>query len=183
MNYYQYKVIIVAGPRGRKEPNIPFLDRHSAQTNNLVEQKVLELLTYKNIESVITGGAMGIDTIFLYYLYNHRVGEYPKVAVILPVDIEFQPRETQSFIRQANMIIQMKQRTTDEKGNFNYGMYKKRNKAEITLAKLLTSDNLSQILLLAFWNYNKVRSGTWSTISMCKESGIDVEIVDIRVAH
>lgn len=176
LDYNHYKVIIVTGPRGVKEEVKNFQDRHTKKTNELVEDKMIRIVENPYIRAIIFGGAMGIDTIALYYALKWKVSDYPKLIVVVPNIIGNQPKETWEITKKADQIIEMKQ-SYKELGN---QIYKNRNMKMFDIALQITRENKSEILLLAFWEYVTMYSGTYSTICTAKKLGIRSEIVDIR---
>ena len=172
-------IIVVTATRGNKSKPIKSpLERYSIEDRKIVEDKAIEIVNNK-VSDCILGGAMGGDTIMLYYLLNHRRKNVPKLHVVVPVTTEFQPKETRRITRQADEIIELKQKAYNPNGSFNYGIYHQRNTRMFFIALFLECGYEKNVKTVAFWNGNKVRSGTWSTISMSRKKNIEVEIVKI----
>lgn len=177
-------VYIITAGRGKKGSHIyRSLDRYSVVNLIKVENKVREIIRNPKTKAVILGGAIGGDTIFLSFALAYRTGKLPKLYVILPVNLEFQSRETWSITKKADEIIEMNQEPRDKDGQFRKIIYRNRNEKMIEKALEIAGNDKSKVKCVAFWNEVKMYSGTYSTICMAqKKYGLAVEIISIKNA-
>lgn len=166
-------IIIITANRGRKSREIiDSFKRFNEKDLQIMESRMIVLVNDPNVEEIIFGGALGGDTVLLYYALKHRKGNVPNLTVILPVDLRFQARETWEITRQADEIIEMHQQIYDENGQFRKIIYKNRNVEMLKKAK--KSGKKSKVE--AFWNGQRMYSGTYSTIISAQKMGIPVNV-------
>ena len=160
-----YVIVITAG-RGNKSRYITnSFDRFYSIDLDMMENKMIILVNDPDVEEIIFGGAIGGDTILLFYALKHRKGNRPKLTVVLPVDLKFQAQETREITKRADRIIEMKQNIFDAKCNFNNGMYKARNEEMIKRGL----ENGRDVRVEALWSGVKSYSGTYSTIVLAQK--------------
>ncbi|MBD3194562.1 MAG: hypothetical protein GF317_05860 [Candidatus Lokiarchaeota archaeon] len=111
------------------------------------------MLFSESMKEIKVGGAKGIDTYILSLAleYNKNNDKKIYISVYLPDTLEQQPKSTWAITRQADEIIELRNKITKED---NYLSYRIRNKEMIK----------KTIGLLAFWN-GSVRSGTYMSMN------------------
>ena len=132
----------------------------SLEGEKLIQEVIASYCTNPSVEAIIFGGARGADTIALRAALNSRKDYSPKLVVALPVNVAYQPKDTQVITCQADELIEM--------GLSGKTMYYIRNQYIVTHCTPL----------IAFWNGDK-KSGTFQTINLAKAEKKLVEIYNL----
>jgi hypothetical protein len=166
-------IVIITATRGKRNKEIKdSLHRFGDADRRVFEAYMRYLVTRVQVKYIVFGGARGGDIVALHYALKFRVGNSPRLVVVLPVDLEMQPRETQEVTMMADELIELKQESHDASGEFRNEIYKNRNRVMLTYRDGEGYDKL----VLAFWTGQKSFSGTWSTIATARKMAITVEI-------
>ena len=164
-------IVALTAARGKKSKNIvSSFKRFEDWQLVIFRNRMLELLNDIRIKEMRFGGAIGGDTVLLTYALLYRKGTRPKLTVMLPVDLHFQSSETYRATQKADRLIEMKQEPRDSNGKIRTEIFKNRN------GILLEYEEERADVLEAFWTGQKIRSGTWSTISMARKLDIKVNV-------
>jgi len=116
------------------------------------------------VEEMRFGGAIGSDTLALKVAgdYLRTIGKSTDLSVFLPWAVASQPIEAQEVIEEYATII------VENCGLGKEHPWRARNEAMI----LGIHDKPRVDSLVAFWEGNKVRSGTYMTINIARSNGI-----------
>lgn len=129
----------------------------SLEGEKLIQEVIASYCTDPSVEAIIFGGARGSDTVALRAALNSRKDYTPKLIVALPVNLAYQPKDTQIITSQADELVEMSLTGKD--------MYRVRNQYIV--------NNCTQ--LVAFWNGDE-KSGTAQTIRLAKSDKKLVEV-------
>lgn len=168
-------VVVITGIRGKKGKLIASsFDRLLPSDLKRIKWIIKEVVRDPKVGRVVFGGAMGADTVALQYAYKYRIGRVPELLVIVPARVADQPVETRAVTWLcADRVIEMGQQLRNEDGKFRYVIYRNRNVRMLDEAKGVHGSRV-----VAFWNGQRTRSGTWSTIALARRYySIPVEVV------
>jgi hypothetical protein len=155
--------VVITASRGRRNPGIYDPLVHYVEADLAIFENTMKaIVTNPVVHTIVMGGASS-DTIALIYALKHRLGEYPKLWVVVPATLKMQPRETWYHSRQADRLIEMDQQTHDDYGKFRKIIYINRNRKMLEIAQ-----EFENYWVQAFWTGQRSHSGTYSTIAMAK---------------
>lgn len=145
-------ILVVSGHRDLHDTSVPIIERTMA-----IEAPRATVVRF--------GGAIGVDTVALEVCCYLRSEVWPDLLVIVPHRVEDQPLSARAVIETcADKVIEL---DLPREGRSALD----RNDA------LLDSANR----LVAFTD-RRTTGGTWYTIERAKDSGIEVEIVEVRTS-
>ena len=170
----QYTIAVWTGIRGKKGRLKHGESRLTKKVQDLIEKKVEELILYRKVKVFILGGAAGSDTYVLQYTLQVRGYEKtPKLIVVVPVTIPFQPKETWAITLLADEVVQMRQ-SAFVGGRFQPKIYHNRN-LEMVKYGIELAGSRDKVVLVAVWDGNKHHSGTYNTMKIAERRSIAVE--------
>lgn len=133
---------------------------------DIIYDVMCEVLTSTDIDEIFFGGAVGVDSIALQYIYDilESINKFCRLTVIVPFTVSKQPKSVIPIIyKYSNKIIEMKQ-------SFSKYAYLKRNDELVRHA----------CLVIAFWDGRD--GGTKYTINKAIELNKPVEIIRLDEA-
>jgi len=125
------------------------------------------LLRNLTVDQIYIGGASGVDTEFLKAALHHRVGDRPRIIVVVPDTVERQPISTRAWTRSADEVIELQEPITSDN---KYLSYLIRNKYIVDRGTFL----------VAFFN-GSFRSGTGQAINYAKKLGKAVYTIPVSL--
>lgn len=132
----------------------------------IIHQEMMDLAT-SNVEVIYFGGAIGSDTISLKACLNLVMLDKPKLIVVVPNKLHYQPKATQIVSKQADEIIELGMPISISDG---WRSFHARNEYMV--------DNSDRVV--AFWKKSKKSSGTHSCMQYALKHNKPVKIVEIN---
>jgi uncharacterized phage-like protein YoqJ len=127
---------------------------------------IKSLIENPNVERILFGGAIGLDTICLEAALEFRTTpSKPELVVIVPNRIQHQPRQAQRAIHRADTVLELGLPITLDDG---YRAYKVRN------TKIVEASDV----IVALWNEDP-QTGTGHAVGVAKKMGKKVIIVKV----
>ncbi len=134
----------------------------------IIEQKMIGYVHDPEVEQIFFGGAGGADTDALRYALEHRQNRFPKLTVIVPNTLDWQPVSAQLWSVRADELIELKAHITENDHYLSYELRNRRLVDEIVACGQLT----------AFWSGRP--SGTYNAIKYAQSIGACWEHVPVH---